>query len=418
MKIFGFEIKRALRPIAGTGRYGVREPFTGAWQQGLELKDTDGLLRVAAVYACVSRIAADISKLGIKLVKQQGTVFTEANNHPAAALLKRPNHFQNGKQFFEQWLISRLLYGNTYILKKADAAGAVQSLHVLDPRTVKLLVADDGSIFYQTAADQLAGVADGAVYPARQVIHDRGDCLFHPLIGVSPLFACAASGTLAGNAQAQSGAFFANASRPGGLIVAPENIAEAEAKRLADYFNSHFTGANSGKVAAFGGGLKFEPLGMSAVDAELIEQLKWSVADIARAFKVPLHKIDESVPITAGNSVEAINLNYYQDCLQSYMEAIETCLDDGLNLSDGHHTEFDVQNLLRMDSAARVAANVELVKAGIKSPNEARADENLPPVAGGESPMIQQQNYSLAALAQRDAPKETLNEPAPTEATT
>ena len=44
MKIFGFEIKRALRPLAGTGRYGVREPFTGAWQQGLELKDTDGLL--------------------------------------------------------------------------------------------------------------------------------------------------------------------------------------------------------------------------------------------------------------------------------------------------------------------------------------------------------------------------------------
>lgn len=113
MKIFGFEIKRALRPIAGTGRYGVREPFTGAWQQGLELKDTDGLLRVAAVYACVSRIAADISKLGIKLVKQQGTVFTEASDHPAAALLRRPNHFQNGKQFFEQWLISRLLYGNT-----------------------------------------------------------------------------------------------------------------------------------------------------------------------------------------------------------------------------------------------------------------------------------------------------------------
>jgi hypothetical protein len=37
------------------------------------------------------------------------------------------------------------------------------------------------------------------------------------------------------------------------------------------------------------------------------------------------------------------------------------------------------------------------------SPNEARAGENMQPVAGGDSPYLQQQNYSLAALAKRDA---------------
>ena len=37
------------------------------------------------------------------------------------------------------------------------------------------------------------------------------------------------------------------------------------------------------------------------------------------------------------------------------------------------------------------------------SPNEARAAENMQPVAGGDSPYLQQQNYSLAALAKRDA---------------
>ena len=36
------------------------------------------------------------------------------------------------------------------------------------------------------------------------------------------------------------------------------------------------------------------------------------------------------------------------------------------------------------------------------APNEARAGENLRPVAGGDSPYLQQQNYSLAALAKRD----------------
>ncbi|WP_156471651.1 phage portal protein, partial [Snodgrassella sp. CFCC 13594] len=118
---------------------------------------------------------------------------------------------------------------------------------------------------------------------------------------------------------------------------------------------------------------------------------------------------------SAGTSIEAINQNYYQDCLQGLIEAIEALLDQGLRLPENQRTEFDLQNLLRMDSAARATANALLVGAGVMSPNEAREVENLPPVEGGESPLMQQQNYSLAALAQRDAPKATLDEEAPTE---
>jgi phage portal protein BeeE len=37
------------------------------------------------------------------------------------------------------------------------------------------------------------------------------------------------------------------------------------------------------------------------------------------------------------------------------------------------------------------------------APNEGRGKLDLKPVEGGESPYLQQQNYSLAALAKRDA---------------
>jgi hypothetical protein len=37
------------------------------------------------------------------------------------------------------------------------------------------------------------------------------------------------------------------------------------------------------------------------------------------------------------------------------------------------------------------------------SPNEGRQKMDMKPVEGGESPYLQQQNYSLAALAKRDA---------------
>ena len=64
--------------------------------------------------------------------------------------------------------------------------------------------------------------------------------------------------------------------------------------------------------------------------------------------------------------------------------------------------EADLSPLIRMDSTSQIMYLKEGTLSGIFSPNEARAMLGLPPVVGGESPLMQQQNYSLAALARRD----------------
>ena len=85
------------------------------------------------------------------------------------------------------------------------------------------------------------------------------------------------------------------------------------------------------------------------------------------------------------------------------IESLEASLDEGLALPGGYYTEFDLDNLMRMDTATRYDTKSKAITGGWMSPNEARAAENMQPVAGGESPYLQQQNYSLAALAKRDA---------------
>ena len=55
-----------------------------------------------------------------------------------------------------------------------------------------------------------------------------------------------------------------------------------------------------------------------------------------------------------------------------------------------------------MDAATRTKAAHDAINAGALSPNEARRMYfGLGPVAGGDSPYLQQQYYSLAALAAR-----------------
>jgi len=56
-----------------------------------------------------------------------------------------------------------------------------------------------------------------------------------------------------------------------------------------------------------------------------------------------------------------------------------------------------------MDTATLVTTIKDSVGAGVMAPNEARAKFDLRPVPGGDAPYMQQQNYSLEALAKRDA---------------
>jgi hypothetical protein len=71
--------------------------------------------------------------------------------------------------------------------------------------------------------------------------------------------------------------------------------------------------------------------------------------------------------------------------------------------------ELDLEGLLRMDSATRYKAHSDGIAGGWLAPNEARECEDLPPIPGGETPYLQQQNYSLAALAKRDNKTEDAN---------
>jgi HK97 family phage portal protein len=330
-------------------------------------------------------------------------------------ILRKPNDYQNRIQFITCWILSKLLYGNAYILKQRDSGGTVIALYVLYPRWVMPLVASDGSVYYSLNQDYLSEVSEGKTIPASEIIHDRMSELWHPLVGVSPLYACAMSVTMGNKIQANSTAHAGNASRPGGIVTVPGEISDDTATRLKSAWEANYGGTNSGRVAILGDGMKFEPVHETAEQSQLVDQLKWTVSDVARAFHYPEFKLGGDLPRYAG-SVDALITSYYTDCLQTLVESFELCLDEGLDLPIGIGTEFDTDSLMRMDTAALYESNNKGVTGGWLAPNEGRRRANLPPVSGGESPMIQQQNYSLAALAKRDAQKDPFANagPAPT----
>ncbi|MGC4252440.1 MAG: phage portal protein [Sphingobium sp.] len=414
MRIFGLTITRekaaGLSSVDNRGGWWpiVKESFAGAWQQNVEVK-ADSVVANHAVFSCQTLIASDIAKLRVKLVAQDSDgIWSEVKNAAYSPVLWKPNHFQTRIQFYESWVLSKLQRGNAYILKQRNARNVVTALYVLHPDRVTPLVSESGEVFYDLEADNLAGLENGLVVPAREIIHDRFNCLFHPLVGLSPIFANGLAAMQGLAAQNASTKLFQNGARPGGILTAPGAISDETARRLKEHWDNNYTGANAGKVAVLGDGLKFEAMSMKAVDAQLVEQLKWSAEVVCSTYHVPPYKIGIGQQPTY-NNVQALNTEYYSQCLQVLIEAIELCLDEGLATGEMLGTEFDVDNLLRMDSVTQMEV---LDKAkNVMKPNEARKKLDLPPVAGGDAVYRQQQDYSLEALAKRDAQADPFAKP-------
>ncbi len=421
MRIFGFDITRsapapvvlreagrvplvnkARAPVSSRGGWWplVHEAYAGAWQQNVEVR-FDSVLSNHADFACRTLIASDIAKLRVKLVRQDNDgIWSETKNPAYSPVLRKPNDYQNRIQFFEAWVLSKLQRGNAYILKQRDNRQVVTRLYVLDPGLVTPLVTETGEVYYELRADNLSGVSERLVVPASEIIHDRFNCFFHPLVGLSPIFASGLASMQGLAIQNNSTRFFQNGSQPGGILTAPNAISDETAERLKAYWENNFSGRNAGKVAVVGDGLKYEALTAKAVDAQLIEQLKWTAEVVCSCYHVPPYKIGVGA-LPSYNNVQALNVEYYSQCLQVLIEAIELCLDEGLATGEGLGTEFDTENLLRMDGVTQMEM---LDKAkGIMAPNEQRRRLDLPPKPGGDSPMLQQQNFSLEALAKRDA---------------
>jgi HK97 family phage portal protein len=384
----------------------IREGFTGAWQMNVDTNVAD-VLSHPTVFACITLIASDIAKMRLELVREEDDDVWVPTDSPAfSPVLRQPNGYQVPFQFFQYWMISKLKTGNTYCLKRRDQRGVVDALYVLDPHRVKPLIAPDGSVFYELNTDDLSTISeDSVIVPAREIIHDLFNPLFHPLVGISPLYACGIAAILGLKIQTNSTHFFANGSQPGGILTAPGVIKDETAKRLKEDWEKNFGGHNRGRVAVVGDGLTYEPMAESADKSQLNEQ--WSSASqaIADAFHVPWYLVGGPQP--PYNNIQALNVQYYTQCLQPLTTSIEQVMDKGLGLSphkiDGVRlgTQFNVNDLLLMDSATMMAVIRDGVGAGVLKPNEGRARINLRPVKGGDTPYLQQQNWSLQDLDER-----------------
>jgi HK97 family phage portal protein len=347
----------------------------------------------------------------------------EETSSPAfSPVLRRPNRYQTTTKFVEQWITSKLMWGNTYVLKERDARGVVTALYVLDPLRTMPLIAPDGGIYYQLQHDNLSGSlalahepADKFIVPASEIIHDRMVCLFHPLVGMSPIYACAAATQQGLAIQNTSTTFFGKGGQPAAMLTTPPGMTKDQLAQLRTDWDT--LNSNASRLAILTADLKYTQLSMNAVDAQLIQQLGWTAETICSVYHVPPFLIGVG-ELPRGVALESLWQMYHSLCIQSLITNFENALDEGLGLATPingtqYGTELDIDDLIWMDTATKTKAAADAIGAGAMAPDEARERYfGLGPVEGGDTPYMQQQMFSLKALAQRDQ-NDPFSKPAP-----
>ena len=207
------------------------------------------------------------------------------------------------------------------------------------------------------------------------------------ITGYSPIHWARKAIALGMASQEFAGRFYDNDARPGVAITVPLEIEmdDAAKKRLAESFDARHAGlTNKHRTAVLDEGMGLETYGFNAEDAQLIDQQRWSVEEVARIFNIPLHLL-HSLERATFNNIEEMGLNFVTYSLRSWLVRWEQQIKMQLFTGDRRHfAEFNVDGLQRGRLEDRMKAYWQMFQMGAISPDEIRAKENLNPRPDGK----------------------------------
>ena len=336
----------------------------------------DTAMRLSSVYSCVRVVSEDMAKLPLHVYKRLPKGRERADDHPVAALLRKPNPWQTGFEFREMMQSHIELTGNFFALKTV-VRGETRELLPLAPGRMEVTQRPNLTLKYEVTWP--TGMSEEV--PPDRVFHHRGLSL-DGILGVSPVGYQRESMGL-GMALTRFGSkMFSNGAMVGGVLEHPRELSEPAMARLRDSFDERYSGVNNAhKTMILEEGLKFSKTSLAADEAQFLESRKFSRTEIAGFYRVPPHMIGDLERATFSN-IEQQSLDYVQNGLMPRAVRLEWRLWQSL-LRPSDQAEYFFEHmmdaLLRGDFATRMNGYRTATAGGWLSRNEVREKENLNP---------------------------------------
>lgn len=350
-------------------------------------------LKEATVYACIDRLSKDIAKLPIKLYQEINGAKIKVSDHPLLAKLKlRPNEFMSAYSFRVALETQRNLYGNAYAYIDFDRNGQVRGLYPLHAPDMRIIV-DNKNILPTKQKLWYEYSGFGGIYRFKpdQILHYKG-LTNDGLIGISPIDSLRHVVENSKASQSYINNFFKNGLSAKGIIQYTGDLdAKSEAKLIERFKRTSSGLKNAHKIFAMPLGFQFQALNLTMADAQFLENSELTIRQIAAAFGIKMHQINELSRATYNNAVEQ-QAEYYKESLLPILTMYEQedtyklLLDS--EIASGFYLKTNVDAILRTDIKTRYEAHGIAIQSGFLTANEVRDREELPPKEGGDELLI------------------------------
>ncbi|OVW92858.1 phage portal protein [Klebsiella pneumoniae] len=384
--------------MAGTSAHGV---------VGDSVVTDERNMQISTVWACIRLISTVTASLPLDVYQTKNDQRTKVDNsHPLAKLLRfRPNNFMTALEFREAMTMQLCAYGNAYAHVERNGVGDVISMVPLMSANMEVRLSDNGkNIIYRYRRD-----TEYADFSQKEIFHLKGFG-FNGLTGLSPLAFSAKSAGVAIAMEDNQREFFANGAKSPQILMTDGKVLTKEQRgQLEENFKEIAGGQVKKRLWILESGFTTQPIGVSPQDSEILAARKFQVAELARFYGVPPHLVGDVDKTTSwGSGIEQQNLGFLQYTLKPYLDRWEYSIERWLVKESEQgiiHAEHNLDGLLRGDSTSRASFMQIMVNTGIRTVNEVRRLDNLPPLPGGDVATRQSQNVPITDLGTNKEPR-------------
>lgn len=338
-----------------------------------------GAMQLTAVWSAVNLISSTIASLPLNVYTRDNRGSKQiAYNSPLQNLLHNiPSENYTSYQFRNTMVCHLLLYGNAYAIIERNGGGRPVSFKIVEPEYVEVTVGADGKSYYTIQNED-------KVYQSKEMLHFVG-LSYDGVKGKSPISACREALGVGLATQKFGAKFFENGAILSGVLQTDGKLTEESAQRLRTSWNNRFGGVyKSHSTAVLEGGVNYKPISVPLVDAEFVKNRSFTIAEIARIFRVQPHMIMD-LERSTNNNIEQQSIEFVTYTLMPYLVNIEQEFNRKIfspNEQKNSYVKFMVSGLLRADVDSRGDYYRRLFEIGVLSANEIREFEDLNRVEG------------------------------------
>lgn len=329
-------------------------------------------LRVPVVANAIQLIAEAVASLDVAVKRIEDGAEIDVPGHPVLGLLRNEaNDWTSGFELVRQIVTDALM---------SDLGGMVWVNRVSGEARELIRYSPGGLTFdrHPDTGERRYRLFNTPI-PSRDVVH------LLPPLGRAPLTLAREAIGVAVALERHAASLFANGARPSGILKIP-SLGEEAVKAVRAAWNATHGNGQSGKTAVLINGAEFLPLTMTSTDGQFLENRRFQIEEIARAFNIPAPMVGDLSRATWSNS-EQKGREFLSYTLEPWLRGLEGALRRAL-FSDAeratHVIRFDRDDLTRADLATRATVINSLIASRTINPNEGRDWLGLPPRAGGD----------------------------------